>query len=282
MRGKAAITVPETAFVLGTRASVGATAGGIAMSYAVVAVAVLVVLLCTGIAADEPPGGPGKLQYQIDGRANDWKGITPVWEEAGKDGVRWKDGLDVKQVYLDNDDHHLYALLRLKPDLPEFFGRANDAAGSGSIGHFYFDTDADPATGSKRLSATAFGVFAGEEAGNDPKYAKYVGYDCELRINLGFTLKNVFSKERFELKKWIEYRAYKLDAKGGFNDEQKDCRATTEERGGPLAFDKDGLEMEIPLKCLGLKPGQTVRVLFLESGNWGLAEGLSYANLRLK
>jgi hypothetical protein len=59
-------------------------------------------------------------------------------------------------------------------------------------------------------------------------------------------------------------------------------QARTGKDTGLIAYSPDGLEFALPLKHITVGGGQTLRIMFVESGSFGKKESYNWATYRLK
>lgn len=184
-----------------------------------------------------------KLTKTIDGNASDWQDVEPVWEEGGAAGVgNNENGVDIKQVYFDNDEHFLYVFFRTTPTVQARFDKKPS---SGYLGDIYFDTDNDPSTGCKGVS------------GHD--YGDIDGYEFRLWVPLG--IRSGSSGEQ----PFVNYRLRTVDeADGGFALSAIASSKSLDQQ--PLiAHGEEGVELAVPMKPMDLEPGANVRLLLMEA-----------------
>lgn len=206
--------------------------------------------------AEAPSGFEIQSGFEVDGEAKDWSGIEPFVQEAGIDGRSNEHYLDVKEVVLSNDSNYLYVFLRCDPSIEEWFSIIGTSRG---ICDLLFDTDNRSDTGCD----FTFGF-------ND-RLAK--GYEIKTWIMLELHTDIGTSTESYT----VSYELFRPEQDGTFALNRVRGTHQSSHRFGSLILDgTDGVEMAIPLKKLGVKANQTVRVLLIEVSNLaGLQEGSS-------
>jgi hypothetical protein len=195
--------------------------------------------------------------FKLDGDFEDWGEIEPLWDEGGAEGHgALETNIDIKQVYLKNDDQYLYVFMKISPTLVERFQTEES---TGIVGDLYFDTDNDPSTG-----GTYILMWDTE---------KYKGYEVRVWIPLGY---QTWSGETT---KYVGYEFYM--AKGESFSGLGTYRQDTTREGSLIAHGPDGIEMALPMDKLGIQIPSTVRVLLAEFCNNGEEEGYDVAPLTL-
>lgn len=198
--------------------------------------------------ASQPPGitvGNSSNNVTLDGKADGWEGVPPVWEEAGAAGQGpFESGIDIKQVYLVNDAHHLYVFFRTTPSLRARYEKSPE---SGELCDLYFDTDNDAGTGCKDVDGFDFG--------------KINGYELKAWIPVGIYT-GTDGAEPF-----VTYDLLGADENGNFALSASVESQSSREPDALIAHGDDGVEMAIPLERLGVDVGATIRVLLKEAAD---------------
>lgn len=205
-----------------------------------------------------------KSQYlfKLDGKLDDWTGIEPLWNEGGMEyqgGI--KTNVDIKQVYVKNDNKYLYVFMKIVPTIEE---RSKFWKGSGRIGDLYFDVDNNLSTGAK----TVF-VFQGSEAD------KFKGYEIRVGIPIG----SVSTTEGTA--SYISFNILKQEGEG-FSSIMRSFNQDSINKGSLIAHGSDGIEFALPLEKLGLTAPTSVRVLLGEFCHSSKEDGYTSGNINLK
>ena len=191
-------------------------------------------------ASDSANAAP--LSISLDGKASEWQGVDPVWEEGGASGTGDLPGsVDIQQVHFRNDEDFLYVFLRTSPTVQKRFA---DTGSSGELCDVFFDTDNDSATGCTDVDGFDYG--------------KINGYDFRLWVPLG-----VQSGSEGSLP-FVSYELQPADASGRFMFNAV-IASQSVDSNALIQHGEEGVEMAIPLEPLGVKPGSTIRLLFKES-----------------
>lgn len=199
---------------------------------------------------NQDPATPA-MPIGIDGKAEDWAGVEPVLQEAGKAGSEKEFGFDIKQVYLQADTKHLYVFARCTPTVQQEFEQNPDPSG-GELFKLYLDVDNDERTG------------ASENLG---RIYEAVGYDRRLWFTVGLTTGGgkpardpTATVHAFPN---LDFRAARVWA------------STSSDDGAMIAHGPDGVEAAIPLDVIDIEPGTTVRLLLWESANFANLEAFN-------
>ena len=139
-------------------------------------------------------GNGGLLSISVDGKASEWQGVDPVWEEGGAAGPGdFPGSIDIQQVYFSNDQDLLHVFLRVSPTVQERFA---DRGSSGELCDIFFDTDNDQATGCKDVDGFDYG--------------KINGYEFRLWVPLGVQSSSEASQP------FVSYELQPVDTSGQF------------------------------------------------------------------
>ena len=212
-----------------------------------------------GDTEDSPPrqssDAGAKPKYTLDGVADDWQGVRPLFEEAGRPGQgRFPGAIDIKQVYFDNDGDHLYVFLRCDPTVGKRFKEHEIPA---ILGQLYFDTDGNAQTGSGNVTPWAS--------------HKIAGFEVQALMPLGVRF------DRRGTRPVAMYKLIRVDERGKFDFERAipGGKQSSHEEGALIAHGSDGVELAIPLKLLRIPTDRDVRVLLVESAHVFEEEGYS-------
>lgn len=213
--------------------------------------------------ASQPPGGSDAAapkETKLDGMADKWEGVQPVWEEAGAAGRGpFASGIDIKQVYMVNDADRLYVYFRTTPSLR---ARYESSPESGELCDLYFDTDNDAETGCQDVDGFDFG--------------KIRGYEIKAWIPVGVDSRTDGAGP------FVAYDLLRADEDGDFALSAPIDSQSSQEPDALIAHSDTGVEIAIPLKLLGVEAGATVRLLLKESADPFAKERYSEGTVTLR
>ena len=192
----------------------------------------------------EETASPIQLLFNLDGKADDWAGIEPLWEEGGTAGLPFYDDsfIDIKQVYFKNDPQYLYVFMRIYPTVEERFRKHRVG---GYIGYLFLDTDNNPQTGKKPVE------------GFEPEY--YRGNEIMVDIPIGVLTDSDQSSPT------VSYGIYNHE--DGFRGVKYADRQNSLDEGSLIAHGPDGVEFALKLRAMKLTPPTTLRVMLHEFGS---------------
>ena len=206
----------------------------------------------------ETAGPAAPLLFKLDGKADDWAGITPFWEEVGPAGSGLgENSIDIKQVYFKNDPQHLYVFMRISPTIEERFKKSPTGD---IIGNLFLDTDNSPQTGSN----------AAEGMESDA----YRGYEIRVWIPVG-----VLTGSSGESSPTVSYEIYTHE--GGFYALSVD-RQNTMDEGSLIAFGPDGVEFALRLEAMRLTVPASFRAMLDQHAAAAGDQGYSVGQLTLE
>jgi hypothetical protein len=209
------------------------------------------------IGQETAPATP--LLFKLDGKADDWAGIAPFWEEVGPAGSGLGEhSIDIKQVYFKNDGRHLYVFMKISPTIEERF---KVHPFGDIIGNLYFDTDSNPKTGSNAAEGKESDV--------------YKGYEIRVWIPVG-----VVSSSSGESSPTVSYEIYTHE--GGFYGINRADLQNTMDEGSLIAFGPDGVEFALRLEAMKLAAPATFRVMLEQHATAAGEEGTSVGQLTLE
>ncbi|MFZ2052701.1 MAG: hypothetical protein WAU81_00765 [Candidatus Aminicenantales bacterium] len=192
--------------------------------------------------AETAPAIP--LLFKLDGKAEDWAGIEPLWAEGGAAGLPFNDDsfIDIKQVYFKNDAQYLYVFMRISPTIEERFRKHR---AGGYIGYLFFDTDNNPQTGKVPVE------------GFEPEY--YKGNEIMVDIPVGVLTD---SGQSFPT---VSYGIYNHE--DGFREVKHADSQDSLGEGSLIAHGPDGVEFALKLGAMKLTPPMTFRAMLHEFGS---------------
>jgi hypothetical protein len=198
------------------------------------------------------------LLFKLDGKADDWAGTAPFWEEAVPAGAGLgESGIDIKQVYFKNDTQYLYGFMRISPTIEERF----KISPTGSIiGDLFLDTDNNPQTGSN----------AAEGYESD----LYKGYEVRIHIPVG-----VLNSSDGQSVPLVGYEVYTHE--GGFYGINYAARQDSTDEGALIAHGPDGVEFALSLEAMKLVVPATFRAMLSQHAKSAGEEGSSVGQLTL-
>ena len=225
----------------------------------------LMALFCIGCGKRENPAPAetgsgqqaGNKMFTIDGLGEDWSGVEPVWAEAGAVGRgKFGDGIDIKNVMMQNDENYLYIFLQCSPSIDKRFEVTKT---SGHLCDIYFNTDNDKSTGCSKVEAF--------------EYGKIDGYEFKLWVPVGIAA-GVGGQTCF-----VSYDLITPDEKGKFGFDS--VASQSSEASGFIQHGADGVEICLPLDKLKLK-SKTFGLLFQETADPFSAESFSEGSYTVK
>ncbi len=187
------------------------------------------------------------LSFHMDGSGDRWANKTPLIAEVGLTGRGDFNGIDIKRFHFENDHHYLYVFMECEPSLEDAY---NEKPSSGAVAKLLFDVDNNPATGCKSLL---------QPQGNNEQ-----GYEVGVFIQYGQII-NLVSQT---VKRDLFYNIENLNEEGEGIYSRDEFRSDEWDNNPLIVTGKAGVEMAIPLDRLGVKPGQTVRLLVFEQSHW--------------
>jgi len=198
------------------------------------------------------------LLFKLDGKADDWAGIAPFWEEGGAAGSGLSEyNIDIKQVYFKNDGQYLYVFMKISPTIEERF---KIHPFGDIIGNLYFDTDSNPQTGSN--------------AAENMESEAYRGYEIRVWIPVGVV--STSSGQSFPT---VSYEIYTHE--GSFHGINRADRQNSGDQGSLIAYGPDGVEFALRLEAMKLGAPAAFRVMLDEHSNFGEEDGYSVGKLTL-
>ena len=206
---------------------------------------------------EESAAPTSPLLFVLDGNAQDWAGIEPLWAEGGAPGPGPSESsIDIKQVYFKNDAQCLYVFMRIYPTIEERFKKfpAGDI-----IGDLFIDTDNNPQTGSN--------------AAEGYESELYKGYEVRIHLPVGVMSSGGQSTP------YVAYEIYTHE--GGFYGINVVDRQDTMEEGSLISHGPDGIEFALKLEAMKLIVPATFRVMLAEQSHFGGEEGNSVGQLTL-
>jgi len=199
------------------------------------------------------------LLFKLDGKADDWAGVAPFWEEVGPAGSGLGEhSIDIKQVYFKNDGQYLYVFMKISPTIEERF---KVHPFGDIIGNLFLDTDNSPQTGSN----------AAEGMESDA----YKGYEIRVWIPVG-----VVSSSSGESFPSVSYEIYTHE--GGFHGINRADRQNTMDEGALIAFGPDGVELALRLEAMKIAPPASFRVMLDQHASAARDQSYSLGQLTLE
>ena len=203
-----------------------------------------------------------ELRFKLDGKADDWQDVGPLWDEAGLPGRGDFNEIDIRQVRMANDEEYLYIFFHASPSVQQRFAKQQS---SGGFCDLYFDSDGDPATGCEGVEGFGYGDIA--------------GYEVRLWITLGTSMSWPSGKSE----PFIVYEAQLPGEDGDFaSGPEAFHQSNFGDEQGLIAHGPDGVELAVPLSRLGLAAGMTVRMLLAENAHTFQKAGYSERTFTLK
>lgn len=204
-------------------------------------------LCCVGTEAGGEQGmkaGTGSAERTLDGKADDWVGTSPLWQEVGLPGrPGGSHDLDIGRVWLDSDAESLLLFIETRPSVAERFA---EHGFSGWLGDLLLDLDLDPSTG------------APAEGGDESE--AFQGYELRARINL------VQMSRSGESTPEVSYDVVRAED-GTFPASGAVASARSFSSGDPIAHGPEGIELAVPLAPLGITAPHQVRLLLTEEAH---------------
>ncbi|HDZ21428.1 hypothetical protein LCGC14_0418590 [marine sediment metagenome] len=209
-------------------------------------------------------GGKTASSFVIDGK-KDAGCPEAILQEAGIVGRGpFGHGIDIKQVYMDNDDKVLYLFLRTTPSIAQ---RYNERRSSGSLVDLYVDTDNDPATGCKDYDLFGYGPIS--------------GFERKIVVPLGVVAGYKLGEGSYE-SYFITCDIQQPTAGGQWEN--------VPGTGGPsggwtpdnIKDSDEGVEMVISLETLNIPPGGTIRILLKEQADPFVKESCNVVIYRMR
>lgn len=229
----------------------------------------MLITLAGGCSKTNPRRSAGKRapvdtgRFALDGVGPDDATLEPVLAECGIVGRgSFGHGIDLKQLYLDNDAERLYLYTPTEPSIAE---RYAEQQATGGLLELYIDTDNDPTTG-----CVDYDVFG---------YEPVSGYDRKVVLEVGVSSTMKYGDSEATNSYFLVLRVEKSDGAkrwdktfGGMFDDSK----------AYVADSDTGVEMVLPLEELDLTPGDTVRMLLQEKADSFVPESCNTFTYQLK
>ena len=199
------------------------------------------------------------LLFKLDGRADDWAGIAPFWEEVGPAGSGLgESSIDIKQVHFKNDAQYLYGFVRISPTIGERF----KVSPTGDIiGNLFLDTDNNSQTGSN--------------AAEGMESEAYKGYEIRIWIPVGVVTSG--SGESFPS---VSYEIYTHE--GGFYGINRADLQNTMDEGSLIAYGPDGVEFALRLEVMKIAVPANFRVMLDQHASSAGDQSYSVGQLTLE
>ena len=199
------------------------------------------------------------LLFKLDGKADDWAGIAPFWEEVGPAGSGLGEhSIDIKQVYFKNDAQYLYVFIKISPTIEERF---KVHPFGDIIGNLFLDTDNSPQTGSN----------AAEGMESDA----YKGYEIRVWIPVG-----VLTSSSGESSPTVSYEIYTHE--GGFYGINRADLQNTMDEGSLIAHGPDGVEFALKLEVMKIAVPASFRVMLDQNASAAGDKSYSVGQLTLE
>ena len=198
--------------------------------------------------------------FNLDGLPTEWSDEQIILKECGVAGEGVFKAIDVKEIYLNNDENFFYFYFKMNKSIKDQFAKK----GGADFLDIYIDIDRNDKTGCKGVNGFDFGNIN--------------GYEYELRTSL-------VTKGHTEGLDFI-VDSYYLNA-----------LIVAPEKDGIFFFDflfepdnpekyihdsQEGVELALPIKSLNITKGDTVKFLFVERNNLLIQEGYNQIDYTLK
>lgn len=201
--------------------------------------------------------------FKVDGDVSEWKDVPVFIQETAGDIKSYTDvsdgsmndlgefvitgrsyQYDVTDVKLSSDSDNVYILIELADDLNNYFQKNKEASfRGGNICVFYLDLDNRPDTGETE------------------QITKLGGFEKSLSVVVSTTLGFNYS-----ISYWLDALPF---------DFSKRYEKNSKKDSDFIAIENNYIELRIPKRILGVSSGQTIRVVFRESGAALSPEGFS-------
>lgn len=186
-------------------------------------------------------------KYVIDGEFSDWSNKQLVINEVG--GVGCNDSasnIDLKQLYLDNDNSFLYLFVKCDPGLTTHFKKHQT---SGILAYLYLDHDQNEATGSDNI----------DHSGNEAMLGTETRIWIPLSVSISFPSQKTSCSISYDISNWNsgigEFDSDSFSADSDF------CNSEL------ISYTDEGVEMAIHLKELNLSPSDKFNLICCEWAN---------------
>ena len=186
--------------------------------------------------------------FKLDADKSDWQKSDLVLEECGGVGGGSFNKIDVKGIYLTNDQNYFYLYIETATSLE---AKYKERGASISYLTIYVDTDQKSSTGSKGEVGFAYGDLD--------------GYEFKVDLNVWQTAhSDSLVNPKFKHSYKPDVKVIKPSSNGTF---AFDDVFTTTQPEKIIADGADGVELAFPIDALKVKKGQTVDILFAESAH---------------